>query len=187
MSFSMNIPLYKIDETLRNVLKQYAEIAVTQAVDEMKQFGGKIGKGERKKIIDEYIKNRMDFLNAEINRVTEERLGKMFAEAENVADIEAGLSDNYALSEGRAKIIANNEFHELQNKVVVQVAKQTEAVVAMYITDGILYDQSCIEANGSVWSIEYAETHPLEHINCHRILHPVGIDFVEAHGGLDEE
>ena len=177
----------KIDETLRNVLKQYAEIAVTQAVDEMKQFGGKIGKGERKKIIDEYIKNRMDFLNAEINRVTEERLGKMFAEAESVADIETGLSDNYALSEGRAKIIANNEFHELQNTVVMDIGKNVDEVKGYFITDGVRYDAGCIEANGSVWSKTYAMEHPLEHVNCVRQMHPIGQEFLEAWGGFDEE
>jgi hypothetical protein len=172
---------------MRRTLKYYGNIALELASDEIKRLGGKVTRSQKRRIVDDYINERMDFLNKELNRVTEERLGNMFAEAETVADIEKGLTTNYALSEGRAKIIANNEYHELQNTVIVNVAKETPEVAAMFITDGILYDSPCIEANGSLWSVEYAETHPLQHINCQRILHPVGKEFVEQYGGFDEE
>ena len=177
----------RIDGVLRGVLTQYAGIAMDLASDEIKRLGGKITKAQRKEIADKYVAERMEFLNREINRVTEEKLGKMFAEAESVADIKAGLAENYALSENRAKIIANNEYHELQNTVVVEMAKKSDKVAGMFITDGILYDSPCIEANGSLWSVEYAEAHPLQHVNCRRLLHPVGKEFVEQYGGFDEE
>jgi hypothetical protein len=177
----------RIDDVMRRTLKYYGNIALELASDEIKRLGGKVTRSQKRRIVDDYINERMDFLNKELNRVTEERLGNMFAEAETAADIEKGLVTNYALSEGRAKIIANNEYHELQNTVLVRVAKETDEVAAMFITDGILYDSPCIEANGSLWSVEYAETHPLQHINCQRILHPVGKEFVEQYGGLDEK
>jgi hypothetical protein len=129
----------------------------------------------------------MDFLNEEINRVTEEKLGNMFAEAESVADIQMGLSENYALSETRANLIADTEFHSLQNEVIVRMAEKTDKVVGVWVTDGVLYDQACIDANESVWSLEYAQTHQLEHPRCHRLLHPINQEFLDEYGGFDEE
>jgi hypothetical protein len=177
----------RIDDVLRDTLKYYADIAIGQASEEIKRLGGKITKGERKKIADDYIAERMDFLNEEINRVTEEKLGNMFAEAESVADIQTGLSENYALSESRAKIIANTEFHALQNEVVTQMAEKSDKVVGMFVTDGIRYDADCAAANGSVWSIEYARANPLQHPNCVRAFHPINQEFLDEYGGFDEE
>lgn len=177
----------RIDDVLRDTLKYYADIAIGQASEEIKRLGGKITKGERKKIADDYIAERMDFLNEEINRVTEEKLGNMFAEAESVADIQTGLSENYALSESRAKIIASTEFHTLQNEVVSQMAEKSDKVVGMFVTDGIRYDADCAAANGSVWSVEYARANPLQHPNCVRAFHPINQEFLDEYGGFDEE
>lgn len=177
----------KIDDVMGGVLANYANVAMEQAVSEIRKIGGKVTKAQRKIITEEYIGNRMDFLNKELNRVTEEKLGDMFMQAQTIEEIKKGLKSNYALSQNRAKIIANTEFHELQNTVVVEIASKVDEVVAMYITDGVNYDSACATANGSLWSVEYAKEHPLEHVNCRRILHPVGKEFVEAWGGIDEE
>ena len=172
---------------MRDVLTQYAGIAMDLASDEIKRLGGKITKAQRKEIADKYVAERMEFLNREINRVTEEKLGKMFAEAESVADIKAGLAENYALSESRAKSIADTEFHTLQNEVVSQMAEKSDKVVGMFVTDGIMWDEDCREANGSVWSLEYARAHPISHPNCIRCMHPIGKEFLDEYGGFDEE
>jgi hypothetical protein len=47
------------------------------------------------------------------------------------------------LNSSRAKIIANTEFHYLQNEIVTDLAEQTDEVVAMYITDGVKWDIDC--------------------------------------------
>jgi hypothetical protein len=111
----------------------------------------------------------------------------MFAEAKTVAEIQAGLSENYALSKSRAKIIASTEFHTLQNEVVSQMAEKSDKVVGMFVTDGIRYDADCAEANGSVWSLSYASAHPLQHPNCVRAFHPINQEFLDEYGGFDEE
>lgn len=177
----------KIDDVMGGVLANYANVAMEQAVSEIRKIGGKVTKAQRKIITEEYISKRMDFLNKELNRVTEEKLGDMFMQAQTIDEIRKGLESNYALSKNRSKIIANTEFHELQNTVVVEIASKVDEVVAMYITDGVNYDSACATANGSLWSVEYAKEHPLEHPQCQRLLHPVGKDFVEEWGGLDEE
>lgn len=177
----------KIDDVMRDVLKNYASVAVEQAVSEIRKIGGKVTKAQRKKVVDEYINSRMDFLNKELNRVTEEKLGNMFMQSETIEDIKAGLKENYALSTNRAKIIADTEFHSLQNEIVTDLAEKTDEVVAVYVTDGIRWDADCAEANGSVWSIKHARENPLQHPNCIRQFHPVGKEFVEAWGGIDEE
>jgi hypothetical protein len=119
--------------------------------------------------------------------VTEEKLGNMFMQSETIEDIKTGLKENFALKDTRSKLIADNEFHEAQNAIAVAIAKETKEVAGMWVTDGILYDESCIEANNSLWTVDYAQTHQLEHIRCHRVLHPVGKEFVEQYGGFDEE
>ena len=177
----------KIDDVMRGVLKNYANVAVEQAVSEIRKIGGKVTKAQRKKVVDEYINSRMDFLNKELNRVTEEKLGNMFMQSETIEDIKTGLKENFALKDTRSKLIADNEFHEAQNAIAVAIAKETKEVAGMWVTDGILYDESCIEANNSLWTVDYAQTHQLEHIRCHRVLHPVGKEFVEQYGGFDEE
>jgi hypothetical protein len=177
----------KVDTVLRDTLKYYADIAIGQANDEIRRLGGKVSKGERKKIADDYIAERMDFLNKEINRVTEERLGNMFAEVKSVDDIKKGLADNYALSEGRAKIIANTEYHYLQNEVVLQMADKADEVVGMFVTDGVRWDEECAQANNSVWSLSYAKDHVISHPNCIRQMHPINKEFLDNYGGFDEE
>lgn len=177
----------KIDDVMRGVLKNYANVAVEQAVSEIRKIGGKVTKAQRKKVVDEYINSRMDFLNKELNRVTEEKLGNMFMQSETIEDIKTGLKDNYALSTNRAKIIADTEFHSLQNEIVTDLAEKTDEVVAVYVTDGIRWDADCAEANGSVWSVKHARENPLQHPNCIRQFHPIGKEFVEAWGGFDEE
>ena len=177
----------KIDVAMRDVLENYGRIAVEQATSEIRRIGGKVTRGERKKVVDDYINSRMEFLNEELNRVTEEKLGNMFMQSKTIDDIKTGLETNYALDKNRAKIIASTEFHNLQNEVVTDLAEKTKEVAAMYVTDGVRFDADCAEANNSLWSVKYAKEHPLQHPRCQRLLHPVGNDFVEMWGGLDEE
>ena len=177
----------KIDDVMRYVLKDYANVAVEQAVSEIRKIGGKVTKGQRKQVVDDYVNSRMEFLNEELNRVTEEKLGNMFMQSKTIDDIKIGLASNYALNSDRVKNIANTEFHNLQNEVVADLAEQTKEVAGMYITDGVKFDQDCIDANNSLWSVKYAKEHPLQHPRCQRLLHPVGKEFVEQWGGFDEE
>ena len=177
----------RIDDVMRYVLKDYANVAVEQAVSEIRKIGGKVTKGQRKQVVDDYVNSRMEFLNEELNRVTEEKLGNLFMQSKTIDDIKIGLASNYALNKDRAKIIAGNEFHELQNKVVTELADKVDEVKGYFITDGVRYDAGCIEANGSVWGKKYAMEHPLEHVNCIRQMHPIGQEFLEAYGGFDEE
>ena len=177
----------KIDVAMRDVLENYGRIAVEQATSEIRRIGGKVTRGERKQVIDDYVNSRMEFLNEELNRVTEEKLGNLFMQSKTIDDIKTGLETNYALDKNRAKIIASTEFHNLQNEVVTDLAEKTKEVAAMYVTDGVRFDADCAEANNSLWSVKYAKEHPLQHPRCQRLLHPVGNDFVEMWGGLDEE
>ena len=177
----------KIDDVMRYVLKDYANVAVEQAVSEIRKLGGKVTKGQRKQVVDDYVNSRMEFLNEELNRVTEEKLGNMFMQSKTIDEIKTGLASNYALNKDRAKIIANTEFHALQNEVVTDLAEKTDEVKAVFVTDGVKFDVACAEANGSVWSVKHARENPLEHPNCVRQFHPVGKEFLEAYGGFDEE
>ena len=177
----------KIDVAMRDVLENYGRIATEQATSEIRRIGGKVTRGERKQVVDDYVNSRMEFLNTELNRVTEEKLGNLFMQSKTIDDIKTGLETNYALDKNRAKIIASTEFHNLQNEVVTDLAEKTKEVAAMYVTDGVRFDADCAEANNSLWSVAYARENPIQHPHCIRAFHPVGKDFVEMWGGIDEE
>lgn len=177
----------KNHEVMSNILKRYADIIIDQLKREVKAVGGKITSKQLKAIQKEIIDKRLDFLDENLNRVTEEKLGNSFAMANSVEEIEQILATNYSVSNIRAKTIALTEFHTLQNELALNVAKKVEQVKAMFVTDGVLYDSMCASANGSVWSIDYAYANPLEHPNCVRQFHLIGQSEIELHGGVDEE
>lgn len=177
----------KFDDVMEDILKRYGT-SIMQSMNRcLARMGDKLTPNQRKRMVDAYMKDRMAFLSDELNRVTEEKLGNMFMQAESVEDVLEGLDVNYALTVGRAQNIAVTEYHTAQTILAIQTAKSVDDVKAVYVTDGIQWDMACINANGSVWSIEHAEANPLEHPRCHRLFWPISQEDIDAHGGIDEE
>ena len=177
----------KIHAVMTNVLNRYIDIIIDQIKKEVRTVDGKITRTELNAIKDQAIKDRLNFLDESLNRVTEEKLGNAFITVQNVNEIKQVLASNYALSMGRAENIALTEFHNMQNEIAIGVAQKVEQVKAVFVTDGILYDAMCASANGSVWSIDYAMANPLEHPRCVRQFHLIGQSMIDLHGGIDEE
>lgn len=177
----------KFHEVMTDVLERYTSVVIDQVKKEVRAIDGKIARSELNAIKDEAIKDRLDFLDDNLNRVTEEKLGNAFATVENVNEIKQVLASNYAVSMARAENIALTEFHNMQNEIAINVAKKVEQVKAVLVTDGIIYDQMCASANGSIWSIDYAVANPLEHPQCVRQFHLINQSMIDMHGGIDEE
>lgn len=177
----------RLDETMKVILNRYSNISLNQIKSEIRKIGGKIPKSDIKAIKDTSINERLDFLSKELNRVTEDKLGNMFVKANSVEDIRQGLEDGYALSPDRAETIAMTEYYTLQNALSLGIAKKSDDVKAVYVTDGINYDAVCAMANGQIWSIDYAMANPIEHPRCIRQFHLIGKEMIDINGGIDEE
>jgi SPP1 gp7 family putative phage head morphogenesis protein len=69
--------------------------------------------------------------------------------------------------EYRMKRIARTEIAYIQNKGTVQSYKNAKVTkVQVLDNEGPNSCAECEEANGQIWTLEYADTHELEHPNC---------------------
>jgi hypothetical protein len=53
------------------------------------------------------------------------------------------------------------------------LALEARGDTEVFVEDGHDHDGPCIEADGSVWTIEYARDHRIEHPNCRRAFLPL--------------
>jgi hypothetical protein len=75
-------------------------------------------------------------------------------------------------TQNQAATIAEAEAVHAYNEATLTVA-EASGINEVYVTDGEDTDQPCIEANGSVWSIERARENRLEHPRCRRAFLPL--------------
>jgi SPP1 gp7 family putative phage head morphogenesis protein len=81
--------------------------------------------------------------------------------------------------EYRMRRIARTEIAYIQNKGTVTSYKNNKVTkVQVLDNEGPNSCPECEEANGQIWTLEYAETHELEHPNCVRAFIPI-IDDLE--------
>ena len=111
----------------------------------------------------------------------------MLKDVDNADQINIAVKNIYGLSKERADFIANVEFKNLTNSARVAIAKESDKVAGVLVSDGTEFDSPCINANGQIWSLEYAGDNVLEHINCVRQFTYVTQKEVDDNGGFDEE
>ncbi len=68
--------------------------------------------------------------------------------------------------------IARTETARIQNQGTLNRYK-LNGITHVNVIDGTDFDEACAEANGQVWTVEYAQAHELEHPNCTRTFSPV--------------
>jgi len=89
--------------------------------------------------------------------------------------------------EYRMKRIARTEIAYIQNKGTVTSYKNNKVTkVQVLDNEGPNSCPECEEANGQIWTLEYAETHELEHPNCVRAFIPI-IDDLEPETPIEPE
>ena len=74
--------------------------------------------------------------------------------------------------QGHAETVAMTEAVHAYNEAALEVYEATGAT-EVYVEDGEDYDEPCVEANGSVWTIDHARDHRLEHPRCRRAFLPL--------------
>lgn len=68
--------------------------------------------------------------------------------------------------------IARTETAAIQNRGTLNRFKKSK-ITQVEVIDGTDFDEACAEANGQIWTTEYAASHELEHPNCTRSFSPV--------------
>lgn len=95
------------------------------------------------------------------------------AEGATAADAQALIQEHAGFwREHHAETVALTESVLGYNLGALE-AQELSGRTETYVEDGDDHDEPCIEANGSVWPIEYAREHLLEHPRCRRAFLPL--------------
>jgi hypothetical protein len=173
---------------IRKMLEDYSLEALRQAEKEIRQIGEfTITDEQRQKIIQDIVAGRMAFVLPEIERATREMVAGSIDKVKDVDGLKTAITGAYALSTDRADNIADIEHRYNTNQIRIAAAKQSGIVPAVLVSDGLEFDGPCIEANGQVWSLAYAEDHVLQHPNCRRFFTFLSQAEVDELGGIDIE
>lgn len=115
-----------------------------------------------------YAKERTASLVTRLDQSTRKMLKATLRNAMQAGDtpqeIERTLQKNYAFSDSRAETIARTETAFAWNHAGIKTYEGAGAK-AVKVYDGD-YDADCAEADGQVWSFQYAIGHRLEHPQC---------------------
>lgn len=68
--------------------------------------------------------------------------------------------------------IARTETARIQNQGTLNRYLKN-GITHVLVHDGLDFDAECAAANGSVWTVEYSQSHELEHPNCTRNFSPI--------------
>jgi hypothetical protein len=109
-------------------------------------------------------------------------LASMMQEGLSPSEIAQELEDHYAFSESRALTIARTETAFAWNHGALTMYQQS-GVPKVRVYDGD-HDPECQQADGEVWTIEYALLHRIQHPNCVRSFAPE-LEDVEPDRGAD--
>ncbi|QQE80924.1 phage portal protein [Alicyclobacillus sp. SO9] len=83
---------------------------------------------------------------------------------ESIDELKKGIQEHYAFSDARAETIARTETGFAYNHGTVGGSGLAD-VQHVEVFDGD-YDPPCADANGSIWTLAYADAHVLQHPNC---------------------
>jgi SPP1 gp7 family putative phage head morphogenesis protein len=92
---------------------------------------------------------------------------------ESWKELQKRIEKNHAFSPYRAEIIARTESARAYNIGGIRHWRESGVVNKVRVVDGEEFDEPCKIANGQIWTLDQAESNPLEHPNCVREFYPV--------------
>jgi len=95
-------------------------------------------------------------------------------EGQSIQQLQKGIQEHYAFSDSRAQTIARTETGFAYNGGSNAGFRQAQ-VQHVEVFDGD-DDPECAAADGSTWTVDYAEEHALAHPNCVRAFGPIPPD-----------
>lgn len=146
------------------------------------ETGGTIIKGQRIDWLAEHVEETRGEVYEIIKKGLEE--GKPVASIGGKHSVKGTVAhdlEKLAIRDRKFKYvrIARTETASIQNKAALSRFTKNR-ITHVDVVDGTDFDEACREANGQRWTVEYAQTHELEHPNCTRTFTPVITDDWEA-------
>lgn len=184
-----NFDFMKTFETpLTNMLEDYANLAFAQAESEIARLGEfNITNEQKGEIITGVVNDRIAFLLPALERTTRDMVARSITSAQTVEALKQAIQNAYATSHDRADNIADVEYRTIEGQIRIAAAKASNIVAAVLVSDGTEFDGPCIDANGQVWSLDYAEEHVLQHPHCVRQFTFLTQDEADALNGAEKE
>lgn len=171
-----------------NMLTSYTEESFHQAEKEIMELGEiHIPSDQRTEIINNIVAARLVFLLPEIEQATRNMISASVNKVKDIDALKTIISESYAVSDQRIAAIEEIEYKTIRNITRVAIAEESGIVAGVLVSDGTDHDSFCFEANGQVWSLDFAGSHILQHINCVREFTFLTQEEVEDHGGIDQE
>jgi len=158
----------KFKPILSDMLTRYAKASFKQAEGEIKNIGDiELSDSRRNELIDSVVEDRLSFLLPEFERVTKEKVGSLVSNALDKKQLKDSIADAYATSDEREQLISKTENAVIGNITRIKAAKESSLIVAVLVSDG---DGCtiCSTIDGQIWSLEEAESNPIQHPNCIR-------------------
>ncbi|WP_196607438.1 hypothetical protein [Pectinatus frisingensis] len=178
----------KFKPALIKILETYSSESLNQASKEINKIGCfNINEQQKENLINDIVDNRMSFLLPEIERVTKEKISNDISTANNKKELINAIASSYAVSNDRVNAIKDIEQRTINNSTRIETAKISEIVGGVLVSDGQEFDEPCIEADGQVWSLDYAGDNILQHPRCVRQFTFLSSDEVKEHGGFDRK
>lgn len=147
--------------------KSYKELLVNE--------GATIIKGEKIAWLKDHKKETRELIHDIIQKGLEDGKSPTIGKESIAKELGKVMKDQ----EYRMKRIARTEVAYIQNKGTIASYKHNKVTkVQVLDNEGPNSCPECEEANGQIWTLEYAETHELEHPNCVRAFIPI-IDDLE--------
>lgn len=123
-------------------------------------------------IVTPFSKNITSGISNRIRR----QLSRGIAEGESLSTLKKRVSKVFkGVTTKRALLIARTETARAHNVGTIGGYRQSNIVKQVEVSDGLDFDAPCVQANGSKWSLELAETNPIQHPNCIRAFIPIRV------------
>ena len=131
------------------------------------------------------IKNIDDYTLSETRILLVDGINKGLEPREIAANLKNKFSDWSARRPGiqsRADMIARTETARAMNQGTLLGYEQSKVVKCVEVMDNEVRGSClrCSEVNGQRWTIEYAESHEIEHCNCTRAFSPIMEEMTPA-------
>lgn len=162
---------------LTGVLEEGARRAVASAVIHQGTTGRTVDDEIDYEAVARSVVHRSEGVRSISNNLRDEivqKVAKAVKEGAERPDVERAIRESIDFWRGaKAETVALTEAVHAYNEGTLTVFEET-GVEEVVVSDGEDHDDACAEANGQVWTIDYARGRRLEHPRCRRAFVPVG-------------
>ncbi len=120
----------------------------------------------------EFADKRSEEIVTSVRDTTNKAIEAAVLTSATLALLVLALRTIFALSAEHSALIAIAEFIRARNLGSIAVFERA-GVQNVLISDGLEFDQPCVDADGQIWTLEQYKANPLEHPRCRRQATPI--------------